>query len=276
MTNRDDAAHPGSPASIENGKRRRRMEPFSNAMLLRFFHTRFGMVPDYERVLELVYRQLIAAGDTVIDVGAHLGRHTQCFADLVGPEGLVLAFEPLQEQYECLLDKFKDLSSVKVEKLALTDMSGQSSFVHARGTPQESGLRPRVFNFPDLADPQTISVQVATLDSFLHCLPKPLKFIKIDTEGAEISILRGGAQLLRESRPFVSVEYGRPGYSVWGHDAGTLFEVAQAFGYQISDLFGAVFADLDTWLATVDQSYWDWMLVPAERVEDWQDLINGD
>ena len=51
------------------------------------FHTTHGIIPDYEHILEDDYRRLVSRGTTVIDVGAHAGRHTAVFADLVGAEG---------------------------------------------------------------------------------------------------------------------------------------------------------------------------------------------
>ena len=40
------------------------------------------------------YKQFIRPGDVVLDVGANIGAHTLVFADLVGGNGKVYAFEP--------------------------------------------------------------------------------------------------------------------------------------------------------------------------------------
>jgi FkbM family methyltransferase len=248
------------------------MDIVSNSSLIHLFHTRFGIIPDYERVLEATYRLLIKPGDTVIDIGAHIGRHTRCFAELVGPTGRVLAFEPLPHCYERLVADFPE-APVRAWNLALADTEGTSNFVYARGQPEESGLKERIFNYPELADPTTITVQVRTLDSFLDEIVSPLAFIKIDTEGAEIAILRGATTLLTRHRPVVSVEYGKPGYSVWGHEAATLFDLAQSLNYCVADIFGALCPDRDSWEKAVDYSYWDWFLVPQERVDFWKSGI---
>jgi FkbM family methyltransferase len=59
-------------------------------------------------------------------------------------------------------------------------------------------------------------VELDTLDRQLRDLTE-LRFIKIDVEGGEIDVLRGGERLLRRTRPFVAVEYGSPTYSLYGH-----------------------------------------------------------
>jgi len=239
-----------------------------HAKLLEAFHKRYGIIPDYESILECNYRRLIRPGNTVIDIGAHLGRHTSVFAEIVGPTGRVWAFEPLPQQFSTL--KALNLGShVKLMNVAVSDRTGPSSFVHARGTPSESGLRQRIYNVPDVADPETIQVDVVRLDDFLGPISS-LHFVKIDVEGAEIGCLRGAVNLLRRSRPFVTVEYGASSYSVYGHTRRTLFDFAESIDFVIGDLFGAVCPDSQTWDVVCDRVYWDWFLVPRERIAEWQ------
>ena len=191
-------------------RRGRRDDPGSfecHAALLARFHTRYGIVPDYEHILECSYRSLIPAGTTVIDVGAHGGRHTAIFSDLVGPDGVVVAFEPLPHLVASLQDR-EFGCQVQIHACALSDFSGRSSFTHMRGTPGESGLRERISNYPQQADPVSIDVEVRQLDEFLSDIVR-LSFIKIDIEGGEVACLRGGSRLLKHFRPFISVEYRR-------------------------------------------------------------------
>ena len=237
------------------------------------FHSRLGIVPDYEHILECGYRSLVTTGDMVVDVGAHTGRHTEILADLVGADGRVLAFEPLPQARRVL--EARGLGAqVRVFGCALADFVGKSPFVHARGTPEESGLRRKVYNRPDLVDPQEIQVEVRKLDDFLPQLTR-LAFVKIDAEGAEVSCLRGASATLERFRPFVSVEYGRPSYSAYGNEARTLFDVARSFGYAVGDLFGAICADLAEWEAVCDIAFWDWFLVPEERLDEWRTRLRG-
>ncbi len=50
----------------------------------------------------LILDQLISAGDWVIDVGANVGHYTKRFSDLVGPQGRVIALEPVPETFALL------------------------------------------------------------------------------------------------------------------------------------------------------------------------------
>jgi len=112
-------------------------------------------------------------------------------------------------------------------------------------------------------------VDVVRLDDFLDQIPS-LHFVKIDVEGGEIGCLRGAVNALRRWKPFVSVEYGAQSYSAYGHARRTLFDFAESIGFIIGDLFGAVCSHLQTWEVVCDTVYWDWFLVPQERLVEWQ------
>lgn len=242
----------------------------ANAAVMRRLHRLRGF-PDYEALLERAYRSLIRAGDTVIDVGAHTGRHTAVFRELVGGAGRVLAFEPLPDVAQALRDRGFD-DRVQIFQCALSDFSGRSSFVHARGTPQESGLKERLYNHPALAAPTTIEVEVRRLDEFLPLIDQ-LSFLKLDIEGAELSCLRGAVELVRRFRPVISVEFGGSAYGAYGETPRALFDFAAAAGYRIGDLFGGICPDLESWLRVCDTAYWDYFLVPSERCAAWHRVI---
>src|SRR3954451_15020604 len=84
---------------------------------------------------------------------------------------------------------------------------------------------------------EPITVQVDTLDRQLAGL-ELLTYLKVDVEGGEIDCLLGGQQTIARLRPFISVEYGKPSYSAYGHTARTLFDLAAKMEYVPSDLFG--------------------------------------
>ena len=86
-------------------------------------------------------------------------------------------------------------------------------------------------------------------------------YVKIDVEGGEIGVLRGGRDFLARHRPILLVEYGQPSYAAYGHTADTLYEEAMMLGYAVCDLFGNV-RSIDEWRACVDRLYWDYLLIP--------------
>jgi len=218
---------------------------------------------DYERLLERQYTRLLRRGDVVVDIGAHAGRHLARFVDSVGREGRVLGFEPLPDMHARLSRSFGAAPNVTLHNVALSDADGRVPFVHAVGSPEESGLRERTYNNPGAVTPTRIEVEARRLDSYIDAL-EGLRFVKIDVEGAEMNVLRGAVEVLARYRPVLSVEYGRPAYGAYGHDAWTLFDFAEEHGYAMYDVF-AHRLDRADWAVACDSIYWDYFMVPLER-----------
>lgn len=226
---------------------------------------------NYEMMLETRYRRWVMPGDTVLDIGAHTGRHLVAFLDCVGETGQVLAFEPLPLAFEVLKRKYSDTVAI-LNNVALAKTAGRAEFTFAQGTPEESGLKQRVFNHPEKAHPQVIDVQVETMDAYCQHLNQ-LSFVKIDIEGGEIGCLQGGERTLARFRPLVSVEYGFPSYSVYGHTKDTLFDFAANAGYQLFDIFLNDLSDRDNWNLCCDYICWDFFMVPNERVTEFVERL---
>lgn len=119
-----------------------------------------------------------------------------------------------------------------------------------------------------------IDVSVSTLDIECASLNR-IDFIKIDVEGGEIDCLTGGRETLQRTRPIVSVEYGYPAYSGYGNCAQTLFNLASHNGYVLGDLFGHPICTAQEWDEICDHSYWDYFMVPAERLDDWSSRLKA-
>ncbi len=228
------------------------------------------LVPDYEILLSKGYRRFLGPGQVVFDVGCHAGMHFEQFLDLIGPSGGAIGFEPIPALAAALADKYRDRSNVNIRAVALADKPGRSEFLvlhHAIGM---SGFKARVGSGDQSVE--KIMVEVDTLDRQAADLSR-LDYIKIDVEGSEINCLQGARQTVAQHRPWISVEYGKPTYSIFGNTAMSLFEWARENGYVLSDLFGNLILGADEWAAVCDCSYWDYFLVPEERQEDWTSLF---
>jgi len=216
---------------------------------------------DWERLLTINYRAYRPRGCSVIDVGAHHGMHSRRFLRYLRPRHLVLV-EPVPEMAEGLRREFRRRPEVEVRQVALGEKSQQTSFVVNDGYLGESGLLE--WRFPRTDGPiRSIDVTMETLDDWN--LPFAVEFMKVNVQGCEVDVLRGGRTFLRKDRPIVSVEYGAQGYTAYGCDAMTLYHFAIDNDYAVADLFGNII-DQDEWPLVVDTYYWDYILLPAEMV----------
>ena len=161
-----------------------------------------------------------------------------------------------------------------MHECALGEETGTSDFVFNTGSPEESGLRERVYNDPEARRIEILTVRRATLDSLLPTLER-LDYVKIDTEGGEVDIIRGGRKLIARHRPILSIEYGAAGYEIYGHTQDTLFDLMADLDYQLFDLFGQALASREIWRACSDNYYWDFYAVPSEAAVSFSQRLSG-
>lgn len=226
--------------------------------------------PDYERILEQQYRKLIQEGDTVVDIGAHMGRHLTVFQKLAG-NGRLFAFEPLPKQFKHLKENFC-APNITLQNCALFNKPGKSTFYELPDYPEESGLRLRVDKDEHVRQ-NMIDVEIHCLDEYEHEL-RDLNYIKLDAEGAEVPILEGAECVLRRYRPYVSTEYGGSSYGAYGLTAYSLFDFCEKIGYCITDLWGNTMLSRKMWGEIVNTCYWDYFLVPRERIREFSIAIH--
>jgi FkbM family methyltransferase len=147
-------------------------------------------------------RRFIKLGDTIVDVGANIGTHTIAFANLVGPAGLVHAFEPQRRNFHMLAGNvaLNALENVVCHQKAVGDSSGEIRL---------PSLPPPDINFNFGAVPiwrQAESgekVPLVMLDSLdlAEC-----QAIKIDAEGMDAQVMKGGRALIQRCRSLLYVE----------------------------------------------------------------------
>lgn len=156
--------------------------------------------------------QLIAPGQTVLDVGANMGTHTLAFCNFVGPTGMVHAFEPQRIMFQAMV--------ATVALNSWTNAYCHQTLVGARkGRMRLPGIRydlPSNFGMmtlaPDRERAETLSyrdddpgeeVEMITIDSLKLAA---CHLIKIDVEGMEIDVLRGAARTIKAHRPLIYME----------------------------------------------------------------------
>jgi FkbM family methyltransferase len=96
-----------------------------------------------------------------------------------------------------------------------------------------NSLRP-----PNVPQPtSTVAVRVGTLDNWLaEKKVDHVDFIKIDVEGAELSVLKGGSESLARTHPVLLVEVAQIRTSGWGYDALEIVRFLENIGYACFDL----------------------------------------
>ncbi len=177
---------------------------------------------------------VVAAGDTVVDVGANLGFYTYRLARLVGNEGRVVAIEPIpltRAMLTWLLRRLGVTDVVEVLGVGVSDEAGTASFVvYAR--PDGSLYSGRSWSLhPSREDaaPGGIRVEMQRLDDLVH---GEVAFMKLDIEGAELFALRGAQRLLTESAPTLLLENAGNVLARQGVDRAEIRDLLDSFDYE--------------------------------------------
>jgi FkbM family methyltransferase len=145
-----------------------------------------------------------APGDWVVDVGANVGFYTKRLAELVAPDGRVLAFEPVPETFVLLANNLEScsISNVTLFNVAVSETAGMAAMSIPRF--DDSGLK-NFYQARLLAEGESdLTVLTVSLDSLR--IPKTIKLVKIDAEGHELSVLKGMRDTLARDRPVLIVE----------------------------------------------------------------------
>ncbi len=148
----------------------------------------------YEREQTALFREHLRPGDTVLDVGAHVGYYTLLSSVLVGDRGAVWAFEP-NPQNAGFLRRHVEINgrgNVRITQAAVSDTDGTARFDFGTG----SGTG-------HLAEGGALEVRTVRLDDFARENGLRVAAVKIDVEGAELAVLAGGEETLRRDRPVI-------------------------------------------------------------------------
>ncbi len=157
---------------------------------------------DVQSALQTVVRP----NDVVFDIGANVGFFTAIAARLVGPMGKVVAFEPLEENFNLLLHnaRLNGFMNVAANKFALADYDGAAEFLLSKDA-TFGGLATSAGKIENQSG--KIEVKVFRLDRVVQHDSLPLPgVIKIDVEGAEAAVLDGAAETIRRARPILIIE----------------------------------------------------------------------
>jgi FkbM family methyltransferase len=187
----------------------------------------------YEPGSSRILASCLRPGDVCVDIGANVGLHTLVAARAVGARGRVLAFEA-HPQTAALLSRtvwmngFAD--TVTVYPYAISDVEG-SVQMHLGPTSGHHSLLPLGVGGGRGGDALCVNVDARRLDDVLPAGTTPA-FVKVDVEGVELNVLKGGAETFRRCKDVgILVEFGYSHLQRGRVDPRDWFSQFSAFGF---------------------------------------------
>ena len=155
-------------------------------------------------------KEIVQFGDRVVDVGANIGLYTKHLSQLTGPAGKVFSFEPISQNLVVLKSVIKKLHLPNIHLFhgAVSAKVGLGEVVVPETGTFEGFYLARFAKDGDKGIHET--VEVFSLDDLLDKgMLLDIDFIKCDVEGAEMEVLTGSDNLIKQFHPCWLIEVSR-------------------------------------------------------------------
>jgi FkbM family methyltransferase len=217
---------------------------------------------------------LTRPGDTIVEIGANIGTETVGFADIVGPPGRVIAFEPFESNLTRLRDAVAigGHSNVSIRPFAVSDTEGTWEFYPPNRRNSGVGFlalgRAEVASGGWWEEAASVTVQCTTLDTLADEIGAA-SIIYADVEGAEVHVLRGARKYIARHHPALVLEVDSNLMERAGSTYEALCDELQQQDYIAAELsrFGLAFIDLENAAPPRQPEGWarNWICLPEEK-----------
>lgn len=151
-----------------------------------------------QRLLENTLPKLLPSAPLLLDIGANVGGYSVALRRRF-PSARILAFEPSPTAFRSLEAAAKE-HQFEAYRLALGQEAGEATlydYAANEGSEHASLVAGVLTDLHGSKDVAETKVQLQTLDDF--CASRQIQridFMKVDTEGGELSVLRGARRML--------------------------------------------------------------------------------
>ena len=194
----------------------------------------------YEPGTQFFFMRVLRAGDTFVDVGAHIGYFSMIAAALVGDSGKVVSVEPIDSNFSFLEKNIaaNALPYVHAQQSVISDTNGEIEFHHNQDNDGGHALwdpRTHPGNEKTRAAPKSETLPSMTLESLFSKFEcEHIRAMKIDTEGAEKMILESGRMFFdRGAVDFIVTEVNASGLIQMGSNVDDFFAYARDLGFVV-------------------------------------------
>lgn len=173
--------------------------------------------------------KFIKPAPVVLDIGANIGWYSLVLSRLF-PDSEIHAIEPSEKMFESLQlhIAINDAQNIQSYKLGMSEKSGESVFFEIPNNSVNSSM----MNLTDDPTAKSQIVVVKTVDDF--CTENKITkvdFIKCDVEGAELLVLKGAVETLK-NKPLVFCEMVRKWAIKFNYHPNEIIKFMKKFGYE--------------------------------------------
>ena len=192
---------------MDSLKRMVALVPEEFQLELKRLHYRFqlwtGKFITFEPEFNMLH-EWVNDGDWVIDIGANIGHYTIRLSELVGPQGRVIAFEPVPSTFANLTSntRFSNHKNITLFNAAVSDKStlvGMS--IPNFSTGLKNYYKANISSAPEDSEESVLTLSIDSLK-----LDHRISLIKIDAESHEPIVFRGLYKIVKRDKPTLIIE----------------------------------------------------------------------
>ena len=188
-----------------------------------------------------LYKKLVKSDDVIFDIGANIGAHSIFLASLVGERGHVHSFEPTSfainklNKNLALNPELKD--RITVNQAMVTEKVGEkigNSF-YSSWPIQKKGGKDEIMHEEHCGVAMDASqAEAVTLDAYAedHEITK-LSLVKIDVDGFENVVMKGGIKTLEKFKPIIVAELAPYTHEEHGYSFEEYIQYYKSLGYRL-------------------------------------------
>lgn len=171
---------------------------------------------------------------TIIDIGAHKGESYRLFRRIL-PNAAYIGFEPINECFSELKSQVRNDTKVSLHPYALSAEEGKATFYLTDNSHCSSLLEPEKSTSEYSGNFTEQEVVLKRLDDIIEN-PEPDVLIKIDVQGNEENVLKGGRQTISKAR-IVIIEISFEPLYVNQPDFSRIYQMMTEMGFVYKGAF---------------------------------------
>lgn len=166
----------------------------------------------------------------IVDIGAQIGLYSLYAKNL--KNYIFYSYEPYEESFNLLKDNIllNEILNVNVINRGISDKWEKKKLKVCKNHTGLNTLGENLLRFSK-DESEEIEIQVSSLDDEFYYTDTDISYIKIDTEGWEYNILRGGVNIINKCKPDIQLEWNVTNMNQCGVNENDLKSLLFDMGY---------------------------------------------
>jgi len=182
---------------------------------------------------------------SIFDVGANIGMRSMFFS--INGAKMIYAFEPDPDSYKIMNKNIKknNLENIYSFNIGVGHLSSKEKFYSLRFRREESTFDRRLLSGISHPSYKEISTYITSLDAFSEKNDVEIDFVKIDTEGYEVNVIKGMANIIKIIKPDLYFEIHGPNLGTKQENLIEVYSILNNNNYKIINLKDRHFLNSD-------------------------------